>query len=75
MQHEMIVILVGVRAVAQEAIVQSASLSTGLSPLQYDDAVLHVGRSALVSNFRREIGGSEVHQDEQLSRLERRPLL
>lgn len=73
-KDEMIVILVALSAVAEEVEILPHALSVA-DILQHHNAVLHHGAVSLVSDFRSEEGGSEVHQHQQLTRLEAGPHL
>jgi hypothetical protein len=73
-EDEMIIILIGVRAVAEEVDVLPHALAVA-DILQHHDAILHDGAVSLVSDFRCDEGGSEVHQHEQLTWGEFRPHL
>ena len=71
----MVVIRVSLGAVAEEVEVDSPPpAGVGVDPLEHDDAVLHRRGRLGVSNFRRQVDGGEVDQDEKLSWLEIIPL-
>jgi hypothetical protein len=73
-QHEVVVVLVALRAVADEVDVL-AHASSVAHVLQHDDAVLHDGMVALVADLGSEIDRREVRQHQQLTRLESGPHL
>jgi hypothetical protein len=72
LQHEMIIIFIGVGAVAQEVEIVAHPLPI-VDVFKDDDAILHDGVIILMSDFRGEKDGSEVHKHEQLTGLELRP--
>jgi hypothetical protein len=54
-EDEVVVILIGFLAIAEEIDIRSHALSVA-EILQHDDAILHDGAVSLVSDFRREVG-------------------
>ena len=61
MKDEMIVVFVRLGAVTEEVEVLAHALSGRGNIFQHDDTVLHDGVVTLMSDFRREEDGSEIH--------------
>ena len=71
LKHEMIIIFICVRTVAEEVEIFTHPLPI-VDVFKDDDAILHDGVIILMSDFRGEKDGSEVHKHEQLTGLELR---
>jgi hypothetical protein len=61
MEDEMIIVLVRLGTVAEEIEILAHTLAGRGNIFQHDDAILHDGVVTLVSDFRSEEDGSEVH--------------